>query len=100
LSSFGIVFNWYFVVTNHETAKKLWLCEYGVPELYEGKAKAAVIHVFADFEEQYIESALFDEIPSWQDIVNADIWEEWTVLDTKQFFQEMLTVLGSPDYSF
>ena len=90
----------YFIVTNQETEKAFWLCEYGLSELYDGKAKAAVIHIYISADDEYIESAIFDEIPSWQDIANADIWEEWTVLDTKQFFQEMLAALGEPNYSF
>ena len=94
----------YFIVTKQEPEKAYWLCEYGLTELYEGKAKAAVIHIFADDEEQYIESALYDETPDWQDIANTDKWETWIMPDSEQafynFIDEMLSVLGEPDYQF
>lgn len=92
----------YFVVTNQEPEKAFWLYQYGL-DLYNGKA--AVVHVFADDTERYIESAIFEDIPDWQDITNADIWEQWLMpADSEQvfcnFIDEMLSVLCQPDYQF
>lgn len=90
----------YFIVTSQEPDKAFWLWEYGLTELYDGTAKAAVLHIYADADDEYIESAIFDEIPSWQDIANADKWEEWTIQDKNNFLKEMLIVLGEPAFSF
>ena len=94
----------YFIVTNQEPEKAFWLYQYGVYELDTGQAEAAVVHVFADDTERYIESAIFEDIPDWQDIANADKWETWIMPDSEQaflnFVDEMLSVLGQPDYQF
>lgn len=94
----------YYIVTNQEPEKAFWLYQYGLDELYNGKVEAAVIHVYADAESRYIESAIFEDIPDWQDIANADIWEKWLMPDSEQvfynFIDEMLSVLHQPDYQF
>ena len=94
----------YYIVSKSEENKVSWLFQYGVYELDTGQAEAAVVHVFADDTERYIESALYDEIPSWQDVANTDKWETWIMPDSEQvfynFIDEMLSVLGEPDYQF
>lgn len=94
----------YFIVTSQEPEKAFWLYQYGLDELYTGKVEAAVVHVFADYTEKYIESAIFEDIPDWQDIANTDKWETWSMPEnTQEFFlfvEEMQAILGEPDYEF